>query len=95
MSGWAMDHLYYRVEEFADMFLPDLEMRDLMLDLSKVLHDLEWWRSGDYSQDVYEKTLKEFKDKWFKQTRSKRLKAYIDKKLDSTKRELYQMIGEE
>lgn len=94
MSGGAMDHLYYRVDEHADMFLPDLEMRDLMLDLSKVLHDLEWWRSGDYSQDVYEESLKEFKDKWFKSDRSERLKSYIDSDLKETREQLYKMIGE-
>lgn len=26
----------------------------------------EWWLSADYGEEKYRKTLKEFKEKWFK-----------------------------
>ena len=36
---------------------------------------------------------KQFKEKWFKQSRDERLKEYIDKKIDKTKEDLYKLIG--
>ena len=72
----------------------DAEMDDLIKDLCKVLHDLEWWQSGDYGEESYRKSLAEFKKKWFQGDRNKRLKGYIDNQIGKVKRSLYQLIGE-
>ena len=38
---------------------------DRMLeDFVKVLHDLEWYESADYSEDTYRRTVEWFKTKW-------------------------------
>ena len=72
----------------------DAEMNDLIKDLYEVLHDLEWWQSGDTSEDCYRNTLKKFKAKWFKGSRQKRLKSYIDEQIGIVRSQLYSLIGE-
>ena len=93
MSGGSMNYICFTVAEAADC-VRDKEIHDLMVDLSDLLHDLEWYESGDYSEEPYKKRLAEFKAKWFKGDRSERLKGYIDEALEKIRDELYLMIGE-
>jgi len=72
----------------------DEEMNDLIKDLCDVLHDLEWWRSCDCSEEHYRNTLAKFKAKWFRGDRQERLKGYIDEKIGFVRSELYSLIGE-
>lgn len=94
MSGGSYDYMCYRIEEYYVGHMKDIELNDLMKDISKLLHDLEWADSGDISDESYFKTVTTFKNKWFKQDRKVRLKTYIDNKLEKTKKELYNLIGE-
>ena len=64
-SGGSFDYMYERLERYYAGKMRDIEMNDLITDLVKVLHDLEWYESGDIDERDYEKSLKEFKDKWF------------------------------
>lgn len=94
MSGGSMNYIFLRLEEAADM-TKDKEIKNLLLDLSKVLHDEEWYKSADYGEESYLKTLKEFKDKWFGfgTSRNERLKKYVDEEVEKVKKELYVLIG--
>ena len=92
MSGGSYDYTYSKIEMEYVVQMYDEELDDLMKDLVNVVHDLEWWQSGDYSEDKYRKTVKNFKDKWFKQDRVSRLKAYIDSEIENTRKSLYKMI---
>lgn len=92
MSGGSYDYTYSKIEMEYVGQMYDEELDDLMKDLVNVVHDLEWWQSGDYSEDKYRKTVKNFKDKWFKQDRVSRLKAYIDSEIENTRKSLYKMI---
>lgn len=92
MSGGSMDYIYGRVSDAA-YYVHDKEIKELLMDLSNLLHDLEWYESGDYGKDTYLRTLAEFKKKWFKDDRSKRLKSYIDESLKDVKEELYALIA--
>lgn len=94
MSGGSYDYIYLKVSNECNGRMYDAEMNDLIVDLSDLLHDLEWWQSGDYSEDAYRKSLMKFKTKWFKTSRSKRLKSYIDKQVDDVRNQLYALIGE-
>lgn len=94
MSGGSYDYICYKLENECKGRMYDAEMDDLIADLSDLLHDLEWWQSGDYSEEPYRKALTEFKNKWFKGSRSKRLKSYIDKQVDDVRNQLYALIGE-
>lgn len=95
MSGGSYNYIYNKllVECVGEMH--DTEMDEMLRDFCDVLHDLEWWQSGDYSEDQYRETVSEFKKKWFKGDRSTRLKGYIDHQIDAVRRQLYSLIGEE
>lgn len=45
--------------------MQDRELSELMYDVSCLLHSLEWWQSGDISDDTYFEDVKKFKKKWF------------------------------
>ena len=92
MSGGSMEYIYCKLEDASDL-THDIEIRNLLKDLSKVLHDEEWAVDGDYSMDAYYKTLQAFKKKWFEQPRRDRLKKYIDDELENKRKELYLMVG--
>ncbi|TPF18009.1 hypothetical protein [Priestia megaterium] len=66
MSGGYYDYKYFTLEDTYSGEMEDKELNKLVEDLSELLHDLEWWKSGDYVEDDYRDTLKRFKDKWIK-----------------------------
>lgn len=92
MSGGSYDYIYSKLlSECADRMY-DPEMDDLIKDLAEVLHALEWWQSGDSSEDTYREKLAIFKAKWFECDRSTRLKDYIDAEMEKTRDILYSLI---
>ena len=94
MSGGSYEYICYRLEEECKGRMYDAEMNDMIKDLVEVLHDLEWWQSGDSSEKEYRVTLSKFKQKWFYGDREERLKRYIDEQTSIVRRQLYEMIGE-
>lgn len=92
MSGGHFNYTCYTVENEYCGRMEDAELDEMMDDLVDLLHDLEWWKSGDYGEDSYRETVKKFKDKWFKQSRTERLEAIIDKKCEALKAELKKVI---
>ena len=94
MSGGSYSYIYVRLSEECEKRMYDAEMNDLIKDLCDVLHDLEWWQSGDTSEERYRKTLSTFKKKWFKGDREQRLKGYIDEQIGTVRSQLYSLIGE-
>ena len=87
-----MDYLCYRVEEAADA-MGDRELIELIKDVARLLHDREWYISGDYGDETWEKCAQKFKKKWFKTPREERLKVLIEQIFDEAKRECMNMIG--
>lgn len=92
MSGGSMDYLCYRVEEAANA-MGDRELTELVKDVAELLHDREWYISGDYGANTWEESVRKFKQKWFDKPREKRLKALIEQMFDETKQECMNMIG--
>lgn len=92
MSGGSMDYIYFQVEEAASM-CDDAELSDLLRDAAHVLHEEEWWKSGDTSMDDYFEALAEFKAKWFGVDRRDRLKGYVDKEINRCRERCYSIIG--
>lgn len=95
MSGGSMDYLYCRVLESAVGNMGDAELDELMHDIANLLHDCEWWDSGDICEDTYRKSVAEFKEKWFGKSanRSERLEKLIDEKINQVRKECRQLIG--
>jgi len=94
MSGGSYNYIGSTLEMECAGRMYDAEMNDLIVDLCKVLHDLEWWQSCDSSEETYRKTVAKFKEKWFQGSRKERLKGYIDEQLGMTRQLLYNLIGE-
>ena len=92
-SGGSYDYKYYVVDDYYNGKMFDAELNDLINDLVKIMHDVEWWQSGDTLEEDYRESVKKFKNKWFGQTRSKRLKTIIDNELENKRKELYDLIG--
>lgn len=92
MSGGYFDYSNYRLDDLADREI-DVEIRDLLKDLSNLLHDEDYYMSGDYSKETYYKSLEEFRKKWFHNSRNIRLKNYIDDSIDKARKDMYNLIG--
>ena len=94
MSGGSMDYAFYHLNDMAD-YVKDKEIKDLLTDLAELMHDLEWWDSGDCSEATYNETLRNFKAKWFGDNRNYRLEHYINTSLDNMKIEIGRLLGVE
>ena len=92
MSGGSLNYICYSLAEVAGE-LRDRELDDLVQDLSKVLHDAEWWLSRDIGEESYREKARKFKEKWFKESREERLRHYIDEIFDKAKQECLNLIG--
>lgn len=66
----------------------DMEISNLVWDVLTLIHDYDWYASGDTSPGDYHTAKKKFKEKWFKADRSERLTKIIDEKLDDVREEL-------
>lgn len=91
MSGGYLDYICFKLEGITDR-IDDREIKYLVKDLADLLHDYEWWQSGDYGRDSYDKKLKEFKAKWFGDNRNERLKDYLNTALDEVKAEINKLL---
>lgn len=93
MSGGSYNYIYSSLYTECCGQMLDAEMDEMIRDLCDVLHDLEWWQSGDSSEERYRKTLADFKSKWFMGERQERLKSYIDEQIGTVRIRLYNLIG--
>ena len=92
MSGGSYNYIYSQLENECEGQMYDAEMNMLIKDLCKVLHDLEWWQSCDYSEEQYRETVARFKEKWFKGDRKQIAKEYIDSQVGIIQGELYNLF---
>ena len=95
MSGGYHNYECYRVEEEYVGKMHDPEMDQMMKQLVNVLHDLEWWASGDIVEEEYRQSVRDFKFRWFTPLREQGLCRIIEEKCDALKKELFQTIGYE
>lgn len=68
----------------------DIEISELIWDVLNLIHEFDYYESGDSGRDDYIKAKNEFKEKWFKTSSNKRCKAYIDKAVAQLRNELYE-----
>lgn len=64
MSGGSFDYMCYKVLDTYGGRMLDPVLNQMLEDFVKVLHDLEWYESADYSEDHYRRTVEWFKTKW-------------------------------
>lgn len=87
MSGGSYSYVYCKVENECVGRMFDRQLDEMMKDLVKVLHDLEWWQSSDTGEDTYRRAVTEFKKKWFKQ-RKIDVQKQIESEFEQTKNQL-------
>jgi len=74
--------------------MEDIELSDLVYDVFCLIHSADWYKSGDTSEATYRNDVEAFKQKWFKNKRSDRLKEYVDAAVEELRDKLMVMIGE-
>ena len=95
MSGGSFNYICHDVEYRCCGRMRDRELNDMMKDLVEVLHDVEWYVSGDIDWDDYQKTVGAFKQKWFKGDREERYKDYLKQEYEQLVNELNYTSKEE
>lgn len=95
MSGGAFDYIDSQLKSqifgWANKFnnaLEDLELSELVWDILDLLHEYDWYTSGDTGEDTWLEGKKKFKDKWFGD-RDERVKRTIDGAIEEARKELY------
>ena len=71
--------------------MKDPEISELVYDVFTLLHDADYYFSGDIDGDDYQNSIDEFKKKWFKPTGRERLRRNIDLEIEEARHRLYQM----
>lgn len=66
MSGGSHNYIFCRIEEDLCGQMEDEELNELMEDVSKLAHDLEWYHSADIEKETFFKRVAEFKNKWLR-----------------------------
>lgn len=94
MSGGSMNYVYTHLEYECVGHMGDMELDNLMKDIAKLVHDREWYLSGDICEETYNETVRMFKRKWFEAPRTTRLREYIDNMFLKTHNECLSLIGE-
>ena len=70
----------------------DREISELVWDVLDLVHDFDWYVSGDTCEETYLKAKSEFKKKWF-DNRGVRVRRIVDEALKQTRDELYKTFG--
>lgn len=64
MSGGSFDYMYSKIRDTYKGELHDQELEEMLEDFCGLLKELEWWQSGDRSEEQYEKIVLDFKLRW-------------------------------
>lgn len=57
-----------------------------------MIHEYDWYNSGDTGEEKYLEAKKKFKDKWFKNPKI-RVQRVIDQAVEEMRQELYKTYG--
>ena len=69
----------------------DKEISQLIWDVFDLLHDYDWYRSGDTCKDTWLKKKRLFKKKWIRSSfEQERTKQIIDESIEDLRKELYE-----
>ena len=100
MSGGHFEYLDSRLkdeifgyEDKVKNVFEDKEISELIFDVLDLIHEFDWYYSGDTGKETYLKAKVEFKKKWLGGNRGVRIKRTIDTALDEVRAELYETYG--
>lgn len=99
MSGGWFDYIDERLKHeifgYADQptnEFNDMEISALVWDLLDLIHEYDWYVSGDTDKETYLKEKDAFKKKWLS-NRGVRVRRIVDEALKKCKDELYETYG--
>ena len=99
MSGGHFDYIDFRCKSeifgWADApknVFEDREISELIWDVFDLIHEFDWYYSGDTNKDTYLKAKAEFKKKWLKNS-GVRVRRIIDTAIEEARQELYETYG--
>lgn len=82
MSGGRFNYFYSQLNELLGDMEYDYDLnkriklsaeerilKKLLIDLSSLLYDYEWWRSGDTLEEDFVKSFNKFQKKWLKEVK--------------------------
>lgn len=87
MSGGSYNYIFTNIEYDLVGRMYDTELNEMMKDLVEVLHDLEWWISGDIGEERYRESVTKFKSKWFKRRKCD-IEELVNEEFEKKKEEL-------
>lgn len=70
----------------------DVEISELVWDILNLIHDFDWYTSGDTRWETYLEAKAAFKKKWL-DNRGVRVRRIVDEALQRTKDELYETFN--
>jgi hypothetical protein len=70
----------------------DMEISQLVWDVLTLIHEYDWYVSGDTGKETYMEAKKAFKAKWLSGDRNANLEAIIDARLLEVRSELKEML---
>lgn len=99
MSGGRFDYkdsslkneIYGWTDRPSNVF-EDREISELVWDVLDLIHDYDWYASGDTCKETYLKAKSGFKKKWL-DNRGVRVRRIVDDAIEQCKNELYNTFG--
>ena len=105
MSGGALDYLPSRVKN--DIFgyscdtphqarqldpLKNPEISELVFDVCELLHEAEWYLSGDTSIVDYDEAIDSFKTKWLNSSGEERAEHIVEEEINIMKKRILKQL---
>lgn len=73
--------------------MEDVELSQMVYELLDLLHDLDWYKSGDTGDENYLEAKAKFKNKWLRNKNyNDVIKDLIEEEFENKKQELLKMI---
>ena len=94
MSGGAFEGIQYKIKDTLSGQMGDPELDEMVEDFIELVYCLDYWQSGDTSEESFRESVREFKLKWFgPNERPERLRRMIVEKCAKLKSELLMVVG--
>ena len=83
----------YAYEKPIPNMFEDKEISMLVWDVLELIHDFDWYASGDTSEEDWLEAKGLFKAKWLNSDGQERCKEIVDKSIEELREELYKTFG--
>ncbi len=81
-------------EDKASNQFQDPEISELVFDVLTLIHDYDWYISGDTSRETWLEAKLDFKKKWLRKNNVDTLEKIIESRIEATRSELKEMLGD-